>query len=205
VLSDARYSQTRKVGGEMGSSRRSGGKKGLFVQFPDGSVIDSQADMDRLMSKFTFTPKTIKKWRLFEPDIHAISLASARMASIGFDDETIIAFGPVHLMGFPKDHNSYTADAILTPGFLIIYYQKRLAPDFLILSLRNLSGLTSTGPWSAQFSFKNGIIQERQGTFEMAETFFELSEKLGKDGQANRRSITFMRSLANTLSEVHQN
>jgi hypothetical protein len=37
----------------------------------------------------------------------------------------------------------------------------------------------------------------------MAETFFTLSEKLTKDGQANRRSVTLMKSLANTLNEVH--
>lgn len=180
-------------------------KKGLFVQFPDGAEVGDQSDMDLLMSKFTFTPKTIKKWRLSEPDIDAISLASARIASIGFTDETIIAFGPVQLKEFPKSHNSYIADAVLTAEFLIIYYQRKLlVPDYLILPLLNLSGLSSTGPWSAQFNFKNGIHREKKGIFEMAETFFELSERLGKDGHANRRSITFMRSLANTLNEVHK-
>ena len=189
----------------MGLIGRHPSKKGLFVQFPDGSVVGSKSDMDHLMSKFTFTPKTIKKWRLSEPDIDAISLASARIASIGFTDETIIAFGPVQLKEFPKSHNSYIADAVLTPEFLIIYYQRKLlVPDYLILPLLNLSGLSSTGPWSAQFNFTDGIYREKKGIFEMAETFFELSERLGKDGQANRRSITFMRSLADTLNEVHR-
>jgi len=179
-------------------------KKGLFVQFPDGSVAVSQSDMDRLMSEFTFTPSTISNWTLQKPDIDAVALASARLASIGVLDELFFAFGPVQLKQFPKSHNEYIADAILTPNYLIIYYQRNLlVPDFLILELTNLSGLSSTGPWSAQFNFKNGILRQKKGSFKMEETYFELSERLGKDGQANRRSVTFMRSLANTLNEVH--
>lgn len=169
-------------------------------------MVSNQEDMDRLFAEYSFTPSTISNWRLERPDIDAIASASAKLAAIGFNDETMIAFGPVQLSGFPKRHNEYIADAILTPNLLVIYFQKNLlVPDYLILPLLNLSGLTSTGPWSAQFNFRNGIHREKKGVFEMAETFFELSERLGKDGHANRRSITFMRSLANTLNEIHLN
>jgi hypothetical protein len=182
------------------------GENGLFIQFPDSSVVGSQADMDRLMSDYSFTPSTISKWRLEQQDIDAIASASAKLSALALNDESIISFGPVQLNGFPKSHNEYIADAILTPDLLIVYYQKSLLiPDYLILPLHNLSGLSSTGPWSAQFNFRNGIHREKKGVFEMAETYFELSERLGKDGHANRRSVTFMRSLANTLKEVHTN
>ncbi len=189
----------------MGLIRRHPSKKGLFVQFPDGSIVESKSDMDRLMSDFTSTPSTYSNEGLQRSDIEAFSLASARLGSIGFIEEKFLAFGPVQLGQFPKSHNQYIADAILTHNYLIIYYQKNLlVPDFLIVSLTKLSGLSSTGPWSAEFNFKDGILREKKGAFEMAETFFELSERLGKDGHANRRSITFMRSLANTLNEVHK-
>lgn len=179
--------------------------KGLFVQFPDGSTVGNKADMDRLMSDYVFTPSTISKWRLERGDIDAIASASANLAGIGILDESIISIGPVQLNGFPNSYNEYVADAILTTNFLIIYYQKSLfVPDYLILNLLNLTGLSSTGPWSAQFSFRDGIHREKKGIFEMAETYFELSERIGKDGHANRRSITFMKSLANTLNEVNQ-
>jgi hypothetical protein len=188
----------------MGIFSNKQSKGGLFVQFPDGEVVGSQTEMDRLLSDYSFTPSTISNWRLEKVDIDAFATASAKLAAIGFNDETMISVGPVQLKRFPKDHNDYIADAILTPNFLIVYYQKNLLiPDYLILPLLNLSGLTSTGPWSAQFNFRNGIHREKKGVFEMAETYLELSERLGKDGQANRRSITFMRSLGNTLSEVH--
>lgn len=176
----------------------------LFLQFPDGSIIENQADMDRLMTKFTFTPSTESKWILHKPDKDAFALASARLASIGFNDEPFFAFGPVQFKGYPKSHNTYTADAILTSTYLIIYYQKSLlVPDFLILPLLALSGLSSIGPWSAQFNFTNGIHREKKGVFEITSIYFELSERLGKDGQANRRSITLMRSLGNTINEFH--
>jgi hypothetical protein len=188
----------------MGLFSKKPGLDNLFLQFPDGSEVGSKQDMDRLMSEFTFTPSTLERWRLQPVDNKATAEASARLWSIGFNEESIMAFGPVRLREFPKSHNVYDAEGILTPNYLIIYYYKSpLKLDYLILPLLNLSGLTSTGPWSAEFNFKNGIHQDKSGTFEMAETFFVLSERLSKDGQSNRRSVTLMKSLANTLNEVH--
>jgi hypothetical protein len=77
--------------------------------------------------------------------------------------------------------------------------------DFVIVELTNASGLTPTGPWSGIFNFKNGIHFYKKGAFEMAETYFELEERLGKDGHANRRSITVMNSLAKSLIELKDN
>ena len=188
----------------MGLFSKKPGLDNLFLQFPDGSEVGSKQDIDRLMSEFTFTPSTLDRWRLQPVDIKAMSEAMVRLSSIGFNKESILAFGPVRLKEFPKSHNVYNAEGVLTPNYLVIYYYKSpLKLDYLILSLLNLSGLTSTGPWSAEFNFKNGIYQDKSGTFEMAETFLVLSERLSKDGQANRRSVTLMKSLANTLIEVH--
>ena len=53
--------------------------------------------------------------------------------------------------------------------------------DFVIVELTNASGLTPTGPWYGIFNFKNGIHFYKKGAFEMAETYFELEERLGKD------------------------
>jgi hypothetical protein len=189
---------------QMGLFSKSEKSKGLFLQFPDGSVVNSQSDVDRLMSDFTFTPSTMNDWRLNAPDTQALVDASAKLYLAGLNEEPIFAFGPVKLSNFPKSHNEYIADGVLTPNYLIVYYQKNiLKPDILILPLLNLSGLNSLGTWSAEFNFKNGIHIDKSGTYEMAETFIGLSERLGKDGQANRRSVTFMKSLGNTLNEVH--
>ena len=188
----------------MGLFNKKPGLDNLYLLFPDGSEVGNKQDMDRLMSEFTFTPSTLDVWRLQPVDIKAITEASVRLMRIGFNEESIIAFGPVRLREFPKSHNVYDAQGILTPNYLVIYYSKSpFKLDYLILPLLNLSGLTSTGPWSAEFNFKNGRHQDESGTFEMAETFFVLSEKLSKDGHANRRSVTLMRSFANTLSELH--
>ena len=77
--------------------------------------------------------------------------------------------------------------------------------DFVIVELTNASGLPPTGPWSGIFNFKNGIHFYKKSAFEMAETYFELEERLGKDGHANRRSITVMNSLAKSLIELKDN
>jgi len=188
----------------MGLFSKKPGLDNLFLQFPDGSEISSKEDLDRLFSDYTFTPSTLDRWRLQSVDIKATTDASAVLRSIGLNEESIMALGPVRLKEFPKSHNNYDAAGVLTPNYLVIYYYKSpLRLDYLILPLLNLTGLTSTGPWSAEFNFKNGIHQDKSGTFEMAETFFALSELLSKDGQANRRSVTLMKSLANTLNEVH--
>lgn len=177
----------------------------FFAQFPDGSKVESKADLDRLLSDFSFSPSTLEDWRLEKSDIEAIAKASAALFAIGIpSDESIIAFGPVSLTQFPKDHNEYIADAVLTVHRLFIYFQKSLLkPDYLILALENITGLTSTGSWSADFSFNNGIHIDKSGAFEMATVYFGLGERMGKDGHANRRSVTLMTSLSKTLNEIH--
>lgn len=176
----------------------------LFLQFPDGSTVESQSDVDRMVSEFTFTPSTMGKWTLPKPDIKACGEVSGKLFRLGLNDEPFFAFGPVNLNHFTEMHNKYIADAVLTPNYLIVYFQRGLIrSDYLILPLLNFSGLTSTGPFSADFNVKNGIHRNEKGTFEMAETFFGLSERLSNDGHANRRSITLIRSLDKTLSEIH--
>lgn len=177
----------------------------LFLQFPDGTVIDSQEDFDRLMKEFTFTPTSMSNWQLHKSDIKAMADASTKLLMIGLNDEPFFAFGPVKLFRFPKDYNEYIADAVLTPKHLVVYYQKNLLkPDILILPLLNLSGISSLGPWSAEFNFKNAIYMSRKGTYKIADAFLGLSERFGKDGHANRRSITLIKSLGDTLNEINR-
>ena len=188
----------------MGFLRKRPKENVLFLQFPDGTTVDSESDLDKMFSEFTFTPSIMSKWTLPKPDIEACGEVSGKLFGLGFNDEPFFAFGPVYLSHFTEMYNKYIADAVLTPNYLIVYFQRSLIrPDYLILPLLNFSGLTSTGPFSANFNCRNGIHRNKKGTFEMAETFFGLSERLGKDGQANRRSITFIRSLEKTLNEIH--
>ena len=176
----------------------------LFLQFPDGKAAGNQSDIDRMFKEFTLTPTTMGNYVIPKPDIQAWASASAKLFSLGLNDEPFFACGPVRLFHFPKEHNEYIAGAILTPNYLIVSFQKGiLQTDYLILPLMNFSGLTSTGPWSANFNCMNGMHRDKNGLFEMAETYFGLSERLGKDGQANRRSVTLMKSLSMTLSELH--
>ena len=176
----------------------------LFLQFPDGTTVESQSDADRMMSEFTFTPSTMSNWTLPKPDIEACGEVSGKLFGLGLNDEPFFAFGPVQLNHFTEMYNKYIANAVLTPNYLIVYFQRGLIrTDYLILPLLNFSGQTSIGAFSADFNCKNGIHRNKKGTFEMAETFFGLSERLSKDGQANRRSVTLMRSLGKTLSELH--
>jgi hypothetical protein len=180
-------------------------KDNLFLLFPDGREITSEADLNELRSKFSFSPSTLKGWKLHKVDNEPFVEAAAKIASLGLpSDETIIAFGPVKIYEYPKSHNEYIAEGILTPSTLIVYYfVGAIRPEFLILELKNLTGLTNHGGWTAAFSFKNGVHIKKSKVLEIASPYFVLSELLGKDGHKNRRSVTLIDSLAKTLNELN--
>jgi hypothetical protein len=49
---------------------------------------------------------------------------------------------------------------------------------------------------------RNSIYFAKDGVFEIGETYIEISERIAKDGQENRRSICLMDSFAKRLMEV---
>lgn len=99
----------------MGIFKKSN-KDNLFLLFPDGREAQSQDDFNELRNKYSFSPATLKDWRLHKVDIDAHSEAAGKLFSIGISsDESIIACGPVKLYEYPKSHNEYIARAILTP------------------------------------------------------------------------------------------
>jgi hypothetical protein len=191
----------------MGIFKKSN-KDNLFLLFPDGREAKSQEDIKELRNKYSFSPATLKDWRLNKVDIEPYADAAAKLASIGIpSDETIIAFGPVKIYEYPKSHNEYTAEAILTVSTLVIYYYYGgpIVPEFFIVELKDISGLTSHGGWSAAFSFKRGAHIKKGKIFEVNTPYFVLSELLGKDGHKNRRSVTLIDSLAKTLNKINLN
>ena len=177
----------------------------LFLLFPDGREVQSQDDFNEIRHKYSFSPGTLNDWRLHKVDIDAYSEAAGKLFSIGISsDESIIACGPVKLYEYPKSHNEYIARAILTPSALIIYYNVGpIRPEFLIVELKNISGLTNHGGWTGTFSFKAGVHIKKGKVFEVTAPYFGLSELLGKDGHENRRSVTLIDSFAKTLNELN--
>ena len=159
----------------------------------------------QIRSKYSFAPSTMNEWRLNKVDVDSFAKAAAQIASLGIpSDETIIAFGPVKLYEYPKPHNEYIAEAILTTSTLVIYYYYGAIPipQYFIVELNEISGLTSKGTWIAAFSFKRGTHIKKGKMFEIRTPYFVLSELLGKDGHKNRRSVTLIDSLAKTLNEI---
>ena len=73
---------------------------------------------------------------------------------------------------------------------------------YFFVELKDISGLTSHGGWSAAFSFKRGAHIKKGKIYEVRTPYFVLSELLGKDGHKNRRSVTLIDSLAKTLNEL---
>jgi len=182
--------------------------KTFFALFPDGREVKSGQDLKELRENFSFSPSTLDAWRLHKVDNEAFAEAAAQIASIGIpSNETIIAFGPVKIYEYPKSHNEYIAEAILTKSVLVIYYYYgvTIIPEYLVVELKDISGLTSHGGWRAAFSFKRGAHLEKGRKFDVNAPYFVLSELLGKDGHKNRRSVTLIDSLAKTLNELHLN
>ena len=58
----------------------------LFLQFPDGTTVESQSDADRMMSEFTFTPATMRNWTLPKPDTEACGEVSGKLFGLGLND-----------------------------------------------------------------------------------------------------------------------
>ena len=177
----------------------------FFALFPDGREVSSGQDLKELRENFSYSPLTLDAWKLHKADIEAFAEASAKIASIGMPtEETIIAFGPVKMYEYPKSHNEYIAEAILTKSALVVYYYYGVPtiPEYLIVELKDISGLTSHGGWRAAFSFKRGTHIKKGKLYEVKAPYFVLTELLGKDGHKNRRSITLIDSLAKTLNEI---
>lgn len=177
---------------------------GLVLLFPDGRPVLNQSELNQLRNDYSFTPRTFKNYRLNKVDIEANSLASSILFALGIpNEESIVSTGPVKLNSFPNRNDSFKARAVLTVERLVIFFQPRKkSEEFLVVKLRNIKGLTPHGPWSAAFSFRNGIHVDNSGAFEMADTYFELDEFFGKDGHENRRCVNLMDSLFKTLNEI---
>jgi hypothetical protein len=180
-------------------------KDNLFLLFPDGREVKSEDDIKEIRNKYSFSPLTIDKLRLHKVDTEAYVEASTKIVYLGLSsEETILAFGPVKIYEYPKSHNEYIAEAILTTSKLIVYYFIGvMRPEFLVVELEDITGLTSHGGWTAAFSFKTGVHIKKDKTFEVKAPYFVLSELLGKDGHKNRRSVTLIDSLAKTLNELN--
>lgn len=176
----------------------------FFALFPDGRAVESGQDLQELRDNFSFSPSTMSKWNLHKVDTKSFAEAAAMIASLGIpSDETIIAFGPIKLYEYPQSHNEYIANGILTYHTLVIYYYVgAIQPEFLLVELENITGLTNHGGWTATFSFKNGVHIKKSKMFDVTAPYFGLSELLGKDGHKNRRSVTLIDSLAKTLNEI---
>ena len=179
-------------------------KDNLFLLFPDGREVKSPDDIKEIRNKYSFAPTTMDEWRLHKVDIDSFAKAAAQIASLGIpSDETIIAFGPVKLYEYPESYNEFIAEAILTKSTLVIYYYyTKLIPEYFIVELNEISGLTSKGTWTAAFSFERGAHIKKGKISEVRTPYFVLSELLGKDGHKNRRSVTLIDSLAKTLKEL---
>jgi hypothetical protein len=188
----------------MGFLRKDKKEENLFLLFPDGREVRTKEDVDDLRASSAFTPSQMSEWVLQPSDIDSFAKAAAKLMEIGVPhNESIISVGPVTLLRFPKEFNEYSAEAILTVEHLVIFYQKRLLyPNFLVIPLRNAFGLTVTGPWSALFNFSYVTFIDKDKSSSIESTFFELRERMGKDGHENRRSIAVMDSLAKTLAEL---
>ena len=180
-------------------------KDNLFLLFPDGREVKSEDDIKEIRNKYSYSPTTMNEWRLHKVDIDSYADAAAKLVSVGLpSSESIIAFGPVKLYEYPKSHNEYIARAILTPSTLFVYYNVGpIRPEFLIVELKNISGLTNHGGWTATFSFKAGVHIKKGKVFEVTAPYFGLSELFGKDGHENRRSVTLIDSFAKTLNEIN--
>jgi len=188
----------------MGFLRKDKKEENLFLLFPDGREMRTKEDLDDLRASSAFAPSQMSEWLLQPSDIESFAKAAAKLMEIGVPhNESIISVGPVTLLRFPKEFNEYSAEAILTVEHLVIFYQKRLLyPNFLVIPLRNAFGLTVTGPWSALFNFSHVTFIDKDKPSLIESTFFELRERMGKDGHENRRSIAVMDSLAKTLAEL---
>jgi hypothetical protein len=189
----------------MGLFSKTNKAKSFFALFPDGREVKSGQDLKELRENFSFSPSTLNRWTIHKVDMEPFAKAAAQIASLGIpSDESIIAFGPVKLYEYPKSHNEYIAEAILTISTLVIYYYygASIIPEYFIVELNDISGLTSHGGWTAAFSFKRGAHIKKGKIFEVNTPYFVLSELLGKDGHNNRRSVTLVDSLAKTLNEI---
>jgi hypothetical protein len=177
----------------------------LILKWPDGRLVEG-AEFSEFREQNWFAASNLDSWRLNKVDIQAFTEGDSLLLSVGIGhDESILAVGAAKIGEFPDKGNSHDCFGVLTLEHLVFgwnQFRSKKGNRYLVLPLRNFSGLTSTGPWSGNYNVRNSIHFAKDGVFEIGETYIEISERIAKDGQANRRSICLMDSFAKRLMEV---
>lgn len=173
---------------------------------PDGTrpAISSQDDADNLFRSWTLTPETISNWSMEKVDQDAWIKASAEISSLDLQNREgrpifIYATGDVYISGLEGQLAEMIGESILTELFTIIHWPYGLTRNSLILVHDQFKGSQSTGSMSAEFHYKNSLWIKKNDAQKTGPIQIYVACRLGKDGQANRRTITFWNSWAANL------
>jgi len=177
----------------------------LHLLMPNGTepVINSQQDLNDLFNSWTITPNNISNWRMERIDQDAWIKAATEIFSLGLQNSdggpSIYATGETYISGLEGQYAEMEGKSILTEIFTIISWPYLLTKNSLVLFHDDIRGIEGTGSTSAEFVYANAIWIKNKKRQETGPVKIYLACKFGKDGQANRRSVTFWNSLAANL------
>ncbi len=180
----------------------SNGKKASFA-FPNGTLVQNHEELLEVRKMgFSGTPEKLRRDFHISNDyfLKAVSKASATLYSLNLDSEEIEAFGPLNLGEFPRSHNAWIADGVITKNYLIVYYQKRLlVPDFLVVPIEAVTEFDSQDIFKAAFSGSKCFIIDKSGKYSTHHFYFTLDLIWDKNPIANTLSMWFIDMWASKL------
>ena len=183
-----------------------GKDKSKNVQFllPDGREVANQEEFNAMRMEQVITREMYFKsdWSdrvLCKSDIADFLDKSSKIYFLDPQD-TIIAWGPVTLWGFPREYNTWQADAVLTSRSLVVMYQSQLfRPDIFIVEYPENITVMKQSPLKTGYLFSYGVHFTKGKKKVIRPIDFAVSERFGKDGHANRRSLWVLDSLNHIL------
>ena len=163
----------------------------------DGELWDpeirSQEDL------FFYDRARRRKLGIHKQDIQSYSEASYAY-NIGLPrDFEILAWGPVEIYGFPESYNKMQGTAVVTEECVMCWWLPSPIKKFEVFTAIH-PDIINIDPfengWGAFLTYSRAHYSDQKGRRPIPEVEIGVGVRLGKDGQENRRAMTFFTTYA---------
>lgn len=191
-------------------SKKSDGN--LVLLMPDGSLpkFGGQEGFNQFIQDLTITPENYDGNRgIAQSDTKAYIDASASLMALGIDSdgttEKIYSYGPIVIGDLPGYRAEMQGHGVATENYLIVKFAYGLGLNYFVVPYEEIVGVRSLGPLSAEFSFRNAMLNDKKGQHHLQSQSVFLACKTGKDGHENRRAFSMWHTNAHMVKRQFPN
>lgn len=191
----------------MGIFGRKKQQEGLHFLMPNGEKpkFESSEELNSLFESWTYRPEKQANWSLNKIDRDVWIESSSRLTYLGLHESPeykgIVATGDVYISGLEGQRTEMIGRAFTSENFTVVDWRYGLSQHFLILYHDAILKIESGGPgtWHGFLEFNDAIWIKGSAKTRTGPINVYIACRFGKDGQMNRRTISFWYSFANLL------